>query len=110
MNPIADFCADNPDMFGNGTAACGSTLSCLAACGKITSAGVGGIGGGASDCEQTCFVDSCPSASGVVLPLTSCLKSSCQTECATPSDAACTTCMQTSCASEYSACQAHTCK
>jgi hypothetical protein len=109
MNPIADFCADSPDMFGNGTAACAGTLSCLEACGKITSAGIGGVGGGASDCEQTCLVDSCPSASGVVLPLTSCLKSSCQTECTTASDEACTTCMQTSCASAYSACQAHTC-
>lgn len=106
MNPIADFCADGPDMFGNGTAACGGTLSCLEACGRITT---GGLGGGASECEQTCMVSSCPSASGVVLPLTSCLKSSCQTQCATPSDPACTTCMQTSCASQYSACQAHTC-
>lgn len=106
MGPVADFCALDADMFGNGTANCGASLTCLQACGKIS---MGTVGTSAPDCEQTCMVDSCPSASAPLMSVLSCLKSSCKTECSDTSSAACTSCIQTSCMSDYTACQAHTC-
>jgi hypothetical protein len=106
MSPVADFCLSGPDMFGNGKATCGATLSCLQACGKIS---LGSLGTSAPPCEQTCVVDSCPSATGAMTPLLSCMKSSCSTPCSDTTSAACSSCIQTSCASQYSACQAQTC-
>jgi hypothetical protein len=106
MSEVADYCASGQDMYGSGTATCSATLSCLQACGKIT---FGSLNTAAPSCEQTCMVDSCPTATGSLMPLLSCVKSNCATPCGSAASAACTSCIASSCASQASACQAQTC-
>ena len=108
MSQVADYCLSGPDMFGNGTAACGATLSCLEACGKVTLGSLGG--GGVSPCEQTCVVQSCPTASADLVPVLECMKNSCSSKCDGTSASACQSCLQSSCTSAASTCQAHTCQ
>jgi hypothetical protein len=109
MTQVADYCLSGPDMFGNGAVSCGDTLTCLETCGSITFGKVGG-GGGVSECEQKCVVQSCPSASTTLVPVVECVRSSCSTECGTgATGSACSTCVQAKCASQSSACVAHAC-
>jgi hypothetical protein len=119
MTEISDYCLSGPDMFGNGTANCGATLSCLEACGKITIGGV--AGGGVSQCEQTCIVQSCTSASAPLVPVIECVTGSCKTQCSDPASSACSTCLSSptcvatiggngSNTNPMAACQAHTCQ
>lgn len=107
ITEITDYCLKGQDMYGNGTATCGASLSCLQACGKV---GVGIFGGGVSECEQTCMVDSCPSASADLMPIISCIHGTCSSACADTSTAGCTQCLQTSCGTQMSACQASACQ
>ncbi|MGD0526972.1 MAG: hypothetical protein ABSE49_17640 [Polyangiaceae bacterium] len=113
MGEAADFCETSPDMFGTGPATCGATLSCFEACGgKLTGFGGGGGGGlevAVPDCEQACMVESCPDASGLLVPFMSCLQKNCKSDCSDASSSACTSCVAASCGSEYAACQADTC-
>ena len=108
MTQIADYCLSGPDMFGTGSVACGDTLTCMEACGAITFGKPGGAGGGESDCEQKCVVQSCPSASTTLVPVVECVRSSCATECGA-GGAGCSTCLEAKCASQAQACMAHTC-
>jgi hypothetical protein len=104
----ADYCLTGGDMFGVGSTACGDTLTCLQACGgKISSGGI--TGGTPSDCEQKCMVQSCPTAADPLMPVVTCLQSSCASECATAGSGDCTTCLTSSCAMTYQACSQHTC-
>jgi hypothetical protein len=112
MGQIADFCLQGADYFGSGTTACGGTLTCLQACGgKISLGGLAGAlgGGGLSDCEQKCVVQSCPTAADALTPLTSCMTNSCKTECATSASSACSSCVASSCMAESTTCSQHTC-
>jgi hypothetical protein len=108
MGQLSDFCVQGEDMLGTGTAACGATLSCLQACG-----GKLGLGGGLQvsppDCEQTCFVESCPTASAPMIDFSTCMQQSCKTPCSDTSSSACTSCITANCVAQYEACQAHTC-
>jgi hypothetical protein len=108
MTQIADYCLSGPDMFGNGSVSCGDTLTCMEACGSIGLGKVGG--GGVSDCEQKCVVQSCPSASTTLVPVLECVRSSCSSECgAAATGSGCSTCLQAKCASQSQACMAHAC-
>ncbi|HEY8042117.1 MAG TPA: hypothetical protein VIF15_20075, partial [Polyangiaceae bacterium] len=107
MGQPADFCISDQDMFGNGTAKCSDTLTCLQACGGKLS--VGGLGGSLPPCEQKCFVQSCPTATAPLMPLVSCIKSSCSTQCDGTSASACSACVGSSCGSQYTTCSSHTC-
>jgi hypothetical protein len=106
MSEIADYCATGQDMYGSGTATCAATLSCLQACGKIS---FGSLNTAAPACEQTCMVDSCPSATGPLMPLLSCMKNNCSTPCTETTSSACASCIAASCAQTYAACQAQSC-
>ncbi|HEX8790550.1 MAG TPA: hypothetical protein VF765_06330 [Polyangiaceae bacterium] len=108
MTQIADYCLSGPDMFGTGSVSCGDTLTCLEACGSITFGRLGG--GGVSECEQKCIVQSCPSASAPLVPVVECVRSSCSTECGTgATGSGCSTCLQAKCASQAQSCMAHAC-
>jgi hypothetical protein len=109
MGKASDYCLQGEDMFGTGAAACGATLSCLQACGPGVSLGGGGLQTSPPDCEQTCMVDSCPTASAPLLGFTACLQSSCKSDCSDTTSSACTTCIASKCATPYGACQSHTC-
>ena len=108
MGQLSDFCVQGEDMLGTGTAACGATLSCLQACG-----GKLGLGGGLQvsppDCEQACFVESCPTASAPMIDFSTCMQKSCKTPCSDTSSSACATCITANCATQYETCQSHTC-
>jgi hypothetical protein len=108
MGQLSDFCIQGEDMLGTGTAACGATLSCLQACG-----GKLGLGGGLQvsppDCEQACFVESCPTASAPMIDFSTCMQKSCKTPCSDTSSSACATCITANCATQYGTCQSHTC-
>jgi hypothetical protein len=108
MGQVSDFCIQDEDMFGTGAAACGATLTCLQACGGKLSLG-GGIQANAPDCEQACFVQSCPTASAPLLDFTTCMSNSCKTPCSDTTSSACTTCITANCATPYETCQSHTC-
>jgi hypothetical protein len=108
MGEGSDFCVQGEDMFGTGTAACGATLSCMQACGGQLSLG-GGAQSPPPDCNQTCIVDSCPTASAPYMDLDTCATSTCKTECADATSTDCATCLTTSCATQYATCQSHTC-
>lgn len=107
LGQMANFCFDSPDYFGTGTATCASSLTCLQNCGSQ----VGGIGFQTSppDCEQTCFVDSCPSASGPLISFVTCLQNSCGSQCSDPTSSGCASCIATNCGAQYTACQSQTC-
>jgi len=108
MGQLSDFCIQGEDMFGSGTAACGATLTCLQTCGGKLSLG-GGIQANAPDCEQACFVQSCPTASAPLIDFTTCMSNSCKTPCSDTTSSACTTCITANCATPYETCEAHTC-
>jgi hypothetical protein len=111
MGELVNYCVEGPDMFGNGSTNCGDTFSCLKGCGDFTLGSLGG--GGVSTCEQTCMVQSCPTASAALVPIVQCAEESCSKECTgtgnSLSSATCTTCLTSSCGSSVSTCQAHTC-
>jgi hypothetical protein len=116
MGTLSDFCMQDPDMFGTGTAACAATMTCLQACGGTLSLGPGAglAGGGASQCQQTCMVQSCPTASAPLVAFGDCMRSSCGTACNAasggPGSSACTSCIAASCLTQYTACQQHACQ
>jgi hypothetical protein len=107
MLDTVNYCITSPDMFGNGTANCGATYSCLQSCGKLTLGSLGG--GGVSDCEQTCMVNSCPTASGPLVPIIDCVEETCTTCKTDLSSSGCQSCLASNCGGQMSACQAHTC-
>ena len=107
MGQPADFCFQDQDMMGTGTAACGATLSCMQACGGQVA--LGGFEISPPPCEQTCMVASCPTASAPLVAFSSCMSASCQTECSDPSSSACASCITANCSSQYLACQSHAC-
>jgi hypothetical protein len=113
MGQSADYCQAGPDMFGTGTAACGATLGCFQACGgKISLGGKGGGGGlqvAVPDCEQACMVESCPTASAPLVTFTDCMQASCKSQCSDPTASGCASCIASSCATQYEACESHTC-
>jgi hypothetical protein len=108
MGQVSDFCFQGEDMLGTGAAACGSTLSCLQTCGGKLSLG-GGLQVSPPDCEQACFVSSCPTATAPLLDFTTCMTNSCKTPCSDTTSSACTTCITANCATQYETCQSHTC-
>jgi hypothetical protein len=108
LGPATDFCMHDPDMFGTGPATCSATLSCLQACGGGVQID-NGFEPSVSDCAQTCFVDSCPTASGPLIAFTDCTQKSCAGACSPPSSSTCTGCIAANCAAEYTACQSQTC-
>jgi hypothetical protein len=110
MGQLSDLCMQGPDMFGSGSATCSTTMACMQACGGTLTLGLsGGLTGGASPCQQTCMVQSCPTATGPLIAFGQCVKSSCAAACQDASSAACTSCVATNCATQYGACQAQTC-
>jgi hypothetical protein len=109
MGQAADFCLQNPDMFGNGGATCSATLSCLQACPSAGNSGGMGPAANVPSCQQSCFVQSCPSASDPLLGFVNCLDNSCKSQCATPSSSTCASCVASNCGTQYQACQSHTC-
>jgi hypothetical protein len=111
MGEVYDYCLQDRDMFGTGTATCGATASCVEACGgSLSYGGAGGLGGGVSDCQQSCLVKSCPSAGRPLAAYNTCVKSNCSSQCGTtPPSSACTSCVAASCATEYTTCTQHTC-
>jgi hypothetical protein len=109
MGEAADYCFQGEDMFGTGTVACGDTLSCLSMCsGNLNVQGMG-LQVSPPDCEQACFVSSCPTATAPLLGFTSCMQSSCSSQCSDTSSSGCTTCIADNCAAPYEACESHTC-
>ncbi|HEY1691209.1 MAG TPA: hypothetical protein VGG39_03565 [Polyangiaceae bacterium] len=108
MGQLADFCFNDPDMFGTGTATCSASLTCLQNCGSQVG-GIDGLQASPPDCEQTCFADSCPSASGPLISFVTCLQNSCESQCSDPTSAGCTSCITTNCATQYEGCQSQTC-
>ncbi len=111
MGLASDYCLQDQDMFGTGTVACGATMTCLQQCGGTISFGGigGGLAGGASDCDQSCMVKSCPTAGAPLVAFGDCMKNSCSTQCSDTTSSACATCIASSCATQYEACQQHTC-
>jgi len=108
MGKGADFCTTAPDMFGTGTGDCSSMLTCMQSCGGNLTLG-GGLQVSAPDCEQACFVQSCPTASAPFMAFGTCLQTSCSSDCSDATSSACSTCVAANCASQYETCQAHTC-
>jgi hypothetical protein len=107
MGQLSDFCLQDQDMLGTGAAACGATLSCMQTCGG--NIGLSGFEASPPPCQQTCMVASCPTASAPLVAFSSCMSGSCKSECSDPASSACTTCVTNNCASQYLACQSHTC-
>lgn len=113
MGQAADFCAQGADMFGTGTTSCTDTVTCLGGCGNISlGIGLNNIlsGVGIPDCEQKCMVDSCPAAADSLVPLLTCIKTSCATDCATPGSSACTSCVASTCGTQYTTCASAPCQ
>jgi hypothetical protein len=108
MGQLTNFCFNGADMFGNGTATCGASLTCLQNCGSQVG-GIGGLQASPPDCEQACFADSCPSASGPLISFVTCLQNSCASQCSDPTSSGCTSCIATSCGTQYTGCQSQTC-
>jgi hypothetical protein len=108
MGEVSDFCYQDEDMFGTGAAACGATLTCLSSCSGNLSLS-GGLQVSPPDCEQSCFVASCPTATAPLLDFTTCMSKSCGSPCSDTTSSACTTCITNNCASQYETCQSHTC-
>ena len=109
MGKSADFCVTSPDMMGTGNATCSTTLSCFEKCGGAIKLGSGGVSIDVPDCQQKCMVDSCASAAAPLLDFNSCLDTNCKSQCATASSSACTSCVASSCGTQYEACANHTC-
>jgi hypothetical protein len=109
MGEEADYCVQGPDMFGTGTVACGDTLSCLSMCSGNLNVGGMGLQVSPPDCEQSCFVSSCATASAPLIGFTNCMQASCSSPCSDTSSSACTRCITNNCAAQYEACESHTC-
>jgi hypothetical protein len=98
------------DTYGTGTVSCTDTLTCLSACPPNDA--------GAQDpttptvtfnaCIQECMAKSCPNASAPLTATLKCISAQCATPCATPG-AACTSCVTSSCLTQYAACSSATC-
>ena len=105
-------CRTSPGGFGTGAATCTQTRACTDAC-PVASAPPADLGlgdGGAADpCWQRCIVASCSDASQLLFELRACLAVNCASACAAGPSAGCTTCAQTSCSSEVTACDADSC-
>ncbi|HEY6459407.1 MAG TPA: hypothetical protein VIY73_04625, partial [Polyangiaceae bacterium] len=108
MGQATNFCIENPDMFGTGSATCGASLTCLQNCGSQVG-GINGFQASPPDCEQTCFADSCPSASGPLISFVTCLQNSCASQCSDATSAGCTSCIAANCGTQYEGCQSQTC-
>jgi hypothetical protein len=61
-----------------------------------------------NSCIQECIAKSCPDASAPLIATIKCIQAQCATPCATQG-AACTSCVTTSCLSQYQACSTATC-
>jgi hypothetical protein len=117
MGQLSDFCVQGRDMFGTGTATCNDSLTCLQNCpagmgmGSGAGGGIGGAVGAAqiSDCQQKCFVDSCPTAGAPLFDFVTCLQSSCSSDCATAGSSTCSSCIQQKCAAQYLSCSSQKC-
>jgi hypothetical protein len=109
-----DACRAAPDMFGVGTAACKATRTCLDAC-PAASAPPADLGLGRSraspidPCWQRCVAASCSDASALLFALRACTLAKCASACSGGPSAACTSCVQSSCAAEAAACDRDTC-
>jgi hypothetical protein len=103
MGQLADYCLTGPDMFGTGSATCAESMTCIASCGSSS------LGPGASPCLQKCVVQSCPKASTSLIPLLECVKNSCSMQCGGTMSSACTSCVASSCGSQWTACQQQSC-
>jgi hypothetical protein len=105
-------CVTSFDRFGQGTATCSDTTSCIGAC----SAAMGALGGGATggngaqivipDCWQKCVVDSCPAVGKQLLDELKCFGDNCSS-CAATGD--CQQCAVQKCANQIAACTAAKC-
>jgi hypothetical protein len=99
-------CVTSFDRFGQGTATCSDTTSCIGAC-PAASASMGGNGQVViPDCWQKCVVDSCPAVGKQLLDELKCFGGKCAT-CAAAGN--CQQCAIQNCASQIAACTAATC-
>jgi hypothetical protein len=121
MTESDDMC-DQGDEVGTGTVGCAQTLSCMGSC---PADGDPSENNGYGDCEQKCMVNSCPGAAAPLSVVASCIEQNCAAACgigdagasAAAEDAgsgggpsaACTSCVTTSCASQYGACLSAPC-
>jgi hypothetical protein len=98
-------CLSSFDSFGQGTATCGDTTSCIGACPAAT-APAGGGQGNIPDCWQKCVVASCPAVGKQLLEELRCFGTNCGS-CAATGD--CQQCVVQKCASQIAACTAAKC-
>jgi hypothetical protein len=107
MDAESEACFRNMNMFGNGTATCGDTLTCLQQC-PSGATPMFMLGNPDIDpCWQHCFVASCPSASDVLFPELKCIGDNCSAECAAGS---CAACAQQKCLTQSISCLNHACQ
>ncbi len=104
MPETADYCFDK-DRLGTGTKTCNEALKCRRQCPTDAALEHDGL----SPCLQTCYVDSCPSATKPLLAVGSCTQTNCAAACALRPSAACDACVNTKCASQVDACNAAPC-
>jgi hypothetical protein len=100
---LQNYCGRGADSYGTGTTTCGQMLDCVIACLPSET--------DARDaCVQKCVVASCPSAWSDYAPLSACVNSSCQKECAPGAESqGCVDCGNTKCAQSVASCRAAAC-
>jgi hypothetical protein len=98
------------DMYGTGTATCGDTLACVAACAPSDAPSFGRGKFPVGACWQKCLVRSCASASTQFNAVFACVQTKCATECdAGAGDPGCQACLGANCGNEVGACQTASC-
>jgi hypothetical protein len=98
-------CYSGFDRFGQGSASCSDTTSCIGACAAKTPPVMGGQSN-IPDCWQKCVVNSCPAASKQIIDELECFGRSCG-NCAATGD--CQSCVIEKCGSQLAACAAAKC-
>jgi hypothetical protein len=107
VDNVFEECVTGFDRFGQGTATCSDTTSCIAAC-PATATGMGGSGGQIviPDCWQKCIVDSCPAVGKQLLDELKCFGTNCAS-CGATGD--CQQCAVQKCAGQIAACTSARC-
>jgi hypothetical protein len=99
---------ENADQYGVGSLTCSDTMACIQKCpaGEAPDLSVPGMFT-VGPCYMKCMVDSCPTAGRLVDGLGRCTAQACTSDCP---GKGCAACISSNCASEASACEAHTCE
>ena len=96
------------DMYGTESTSCIDSLKCLGTCPPQDPDA--GASADFDACTQKCFVQSCPESTGALIGVSTCIQSSCSSECSgADAGATCSSCVGAKCLTEYQACSSAAC-